>query len=48
MAQEKKWDWFDETTVNDEPWLISINDDFWPEAIEQIEAVARAMRVACG
>jgi hypothetical protein len=46
-ATKRKWDWYEVTTVDGAPWLISVKDEFWPEAIKQIEEVARIMRDAC-
>lgn len=49
MVETKKrgWDWFETTEIGGKPWLISAKDEFWTEAIDRIEEVARILRDEC-
>ncbi|MCC7085609.1 MAG: hypothetical protein IT427_11460 [Pirellulales bacterium] len=47
QAVKENWKWYDDAKQDGNPWLISIKDEFWPEAIAQIENIARIMHSVC-
>lgn len=46
-SQQRSWDWFEVTTIDGEPWLVSAKVEFWSSAITQIEEVARVISDVC-